>query len=116
MKFLGYGPTVYEEPRIPQPPTAESELQRIVNEQKWAAEKAECERVIAERMAALKPCPFCGGRDLCETQEEYGKLLVFCNTCESSGPCVEPNHQYFEMGFNDCYYEARDKWNERKGE
>jgi len=41
----------------------------------------------------LKPCPFCGGRNLdstCQDREETGArrgfYFVYCNLCEACGP------------------------------
>ena len=49
-----------------------------------------------------KPCPFCGGQDLCI---EAGPAMrrVFCYTCGAQGPAVLWENQ-----------EAWKKWNERK--
>ena len=48
----------------------------------------------------LKPCPFCGGRDL-RLSEEEGPAYVICDSCETEGPVCP------------FWQQAANKWNDR---
>jgi len=46
---------------------------------------------LPRTMTALKPCPFCGGKsELIEAPEAMneGAMVVECQSCHASGPCV----------------------------
>ena len=54
-----------------------------------------------QKMAELKPCPFCGGKDL-QVVNVYGEdYYVDCQTCTTCGPSA------------DTYEEAIEAWNRR---
>jgi len=57
----------------------------------------------------LKPCPFCGGKNLYFVQSTNSNMRVECFNCLSSGP------QSNENGISDkTIREIIDRWNERK--
>jgi Lar family restriction alleviation protein len=50
----------------------------------------------------LKPCPFCGERDLIPTSNGFENFYIFCNQCGAEGPSGTTEKT------------AADVWNERK--
>ena len=37
-------------------------------------------------MREVKPCPFCGGEDICVGLNEFNRVVPFCEKCGCSGP------------------------------
>lgn len=57
-------------------------------------------------MAELKPCPFCGSKDLSDyTDEDHDGMpgFVRCESCGADGPCLAPTAA-----------KAVEAWNTRK--
>lgn len=71
------------------------------------------------RMSELKPCPFCGGKDIYETYtQEYGLSIknpkIFCNSCKAIF-AVEDDSPYLNCEEDYAYRKKRtkDAWNKR---
>lgn len=62
----------------------------------------------------LKPCPFCGCKDITVQVHEGSCVLfyyvtVWCNNCEAEGP----PHDWTKAGEDECRIEAIELWNKR---
>lgn len=62
----------------------------------------------------LKPCPFCGSKDIkfaaFDAKDGGVVLCMMCIKCEACGPTVDPRPNEGEAEYND----AISAWNRRK--
>ena len=48
----------------------------------------------------LKPCPFCGGKNLYAGYNEFGGLVTLCANCEAHGPSSEAEKDQILSAWN----------------
>jgi Lar family restriction alleviation protein len=65
----------------------------------------------------LKPCPFCGSKDITYQSHEdscgrFGYVTVWCMDCEAEGP----PHDWKKTDEEECLKETTELWNRRTNE
>ncbi len=62
-------------------------------------------------MSELKPCPFCGGKEIGHRHSNKTGIGYVCMTCETTGPFI-----YGDAEYEEPWAEAEEAWNTRAPE